>query len=218
MSKPVLILMGAPGAGKGTQAQRLTDKLGIPQVSTGDLFRKAMSEKTPLGVKAKEFIDKGLLVPDEVTFAMLRERVAQKDCDRGFILDGFPRNRVQAEGLEKMLNSMGVEPHVVGIDVPEETLVRRLSGRRTCEKCGSAYHVDFHPPKKTGICDKCGSQLITRKDDGRDVIQERLKVYRESTAPVSQYYREKGLLVPVSGDQPEDKVFQAILNVLKESK
>jgi adenylate kinase len=195
-----LVLLGPPGAGKGTQAKRLIEKLAIPQISTGDLLRQAVKDATDLGLKAKAKMEAGELVPDDVVIGMVKERLAQDDCKAGFILDGFPRAVSQAEALEKMLASegRGLE-HVVSIEVPEEELVRRLTGRRSCPGCGAMFHVSFNPPKQDGKCDACQGELITRADDNEETIRNRISVFRQQTEPLKEFYQTKGLLRGVDG-------------------
>ena len=201
-----LILLGPPGAGKGTQAQRLVDRLKVPQISTGDLLRAAVREGTGLGKQAKEYMDAGKLVPDSIVVGMLEERIKQDDCTPGCILDGFPRAVSQAEALGGMFSGLGrALDHVVSIEVPEEELVKRLTGRRSCPKCGAMFHVMFSPPKQEGVCDKCSGELITRADDNEDTIRNRIAVYREQTEPLKKFYEGQGLLRPVEGTgTPQD--------------
>ncbi len=195
-----LILLGPPGAGKGTQAQRLVDKLKIPQISTGDLLRQAVRDGTDLGLEAKAYMDRGELAPDRIVIGMLAERIKGDDAAAGCILDGFPRAVSQGEALEKMLAAQSKTlNHVVSIEVPEDELVRRLTGRRSCPKCAAMFHVMFSPPKQEGACDNCGTELITRADDNEKTIRNRISVYREQTEPLKSFYREKGLLRPIDG-------------------
>lgn len=212
----ILIFLGAPGSGKGTQAKRFLQQKNLPQLSTGDMFRAAIQQKTPLGMEAKSLIDKGILVSDEIVVGMVEERIAQKDCQNGFILDGFPRTIPQANSLEELLKKKSKKiDNVVLFDVPDEELIDRLSGRRTCSKCGAVFHVRVSPPKVDGICDKCGSNaLIQREDDQMQVIQKRLKVYRDQTEPLVEYYQNKGILQTVDASQNPDLVFQEISRVL----
>ena len=215
MNKKVIILLGAPGAGKGTQAKKLAEKLNIPQISTGDLFRKAMADKTPLGIEAKRFMDEGHLVPDEVTFKMLKERIKLNDCKTGFILDGFPRTVAQAAGLCNLLNEIGANIYVLGVEVPQSDLIKRLTGRRTCANCGAIFHIKFKPPRVEDKCDKCQGNLILRKDDSPEVVENRLKVYEVNTAPVLDYYKNKGSYRSVRGMQSEEMVYNDLLTALK---
>lgn len=213
-----LIFLGLPGAGKGTQAEHLQAEYGIPHIATGDIFRKAIKEGTPLGKKAKQYLDAGELVPDEVTNGIVRERLAEDDCRRGFILDGFPRTLAQAEALTKMLAELGLElDRVLYIQVPEEELIKRLSGRRICRECGASYHVIFNPPAEEGICDKCGGELIQREDDREETIRNRLRVNREKTEILKDYYDQKGKLAIIDGSLPVDKVYSQIKEVTKET-
>lgn len=212
-----IVLLGGPGSGKGTQAKKLVDKLGIPQISTGDIFRAALKEGTPMGLKAKAYMDKGELVPDEVVIGVVQERLAKPDLDKGFMLDGFPRTLPQAEALDKILQAQGKPlKHAILVDVPEEDLVTRLSGRRTCKnsECGMMYHVKFNPPKKEGICDACGKELYQRDDDTEATVRERLAVYNKQTAPLIDYYQKKDLLRRVEGVGPIDRIFASIEKIL----
>ena len=193
-----LILLGAPGAGKGTQAEVICSALKIPAISTGNILREAVKNETKCGLEAKSYMESGQLVPDEVVIGILKDRIAQDDCKNGFILDGFPRTVPQAEALDKM----GVNiDKVVEIFVPEETIKKRLSGRRVCEKCGNSYHVDFKPTKVDGVCDACGGKTVIRKDDEPQTVSDRLKVYHEKTAPLKDYYEKQGKLVTVVGQE-----------------
>lgn len=213
-----IVLLGGPGSGKGTQAQKLIDKLGVPQISTGDIFRAAVKEGTPMGLKAKTYMERGELVPDEVVIGVVEERLTKPDLDKGYMLDGFPRTAAQAESLDKILASQTKKlDHVILVDVPDEELVKRLSGRRTCRnsECGKMYHVMFNPPKKEGICDACGSELYQRADDSEATIRERLTVYNSQTAPLISYYDKKGLLRRVEGVGPIDQIFASIQKVLQ---
>lgn len=206
-----MILLGPPGAGKGTQAETLVRKLGIPHISTGDMFRKAIKEGTALGTKAKEYMDQGKLVPDEVTIGIVKERVIQEDCTQGFLLDGFPRTVFQAEALDAILHDMKIElDGVINIEVPKEKLVGRLTGRRVCKACGATFHLIFNPPAKEGKCDKCGEVLFQRADDSEETVVNRLNVYEKQTAPLITYYGNKGILKTVDGDQPIDQVLGEI--------
>lgn len=193
-----LILLGAPGAGKGTQAEVICSALKIPAISTGNILREAVKNETKCGLEAKSYMESGQLVPDEVVIGILKDRIAQDDCKNGFILDGFPRTVPQAEALDKM----GVNiDKVVEIFVPDETIKKRLSGRRVCEKCGNSYHVDFKPTKVDGVCDACGGKTVIRKDDEPQTVSDRLKVYHEKTAPLKDYYEKQGKLVTVVGQE-----------------
>ncbi|QHS23962.1 adenylate kinase [Virgibacillus sp. MSP4-1] len=210
-----LILMGLPGAGKGTQAEKIVDKYGIPHISTGDMFRSAIKEGTDLGKQAKSFMDKGELVPDEVTIGIVRERLGKPDCKNGFLLDGFPRTIAQAEALENLLTDMNSKlDYVLHIDVPKEKLVDRLTGRRICPKCGATYHVEFNPPEVDGKCDVDGEALIQREDDQPDTVKNRLEVNMSQAEPLLNFYDEKGYLVTIDGDRDIDQVFSDIDNKL----
>lgn len=193
-----LILLGAPGAGKGTQAEKICEKLGIPAISTGNMLREAMANGTEMGLKAKSFIDAGKLVPDEVVIGIIRERLQADDCKNGFILDGFPRTIPQAEALD----AMGVRiDRVIDIEVPDEKIAARISGRRVCLKCGATYHTEYKKPKTEGVCDVCGDKLVQRKDDMPETVLDRLKTYHEQTEPLKDYYAKKGNLRVVEGQE-----------------
>ncbi|NPA93328.1 MAG: adenylate kinase [Chloroflexi bacterium] len=212
-----IVLLGAPGAGKGTQAKILSQKTGLPQISTGDIFREHLKNQTELGKLAQQYMSKGELVPDDVTVAMVRERLSRPDCKRGAILDGFPRTPAQAEALDVMLAEMGGKVGVVPfIKVPEDELVERLSGRLICRAQGHIFHKKFNPPKVPGICDYDGSELYQREDDRPEVVRNRIRVYLEQTMPLVSYYREKGVLVEIDGTQPIEKVTEAIWAALPE--
>lgn len=194
------ILLGAPGAGKGTQAKQLTDKYKIVQISTGDILRENVKAGTPLGASARSFMEKGLLVPDDVIISMIEERLSKPDCNNGFILDGFPRTVAQADALGSLLMKMGLRLDAcVYVEVPEEELIKRISGRRVCNGCGESYHVFFNKPKNEGVCDKCGAGLIHRKDDHEDTVRNRLKVYHNETHPLLDYYLKQGIVLNVDG-------------------
>ncbi len=202
-----IVLLGPPGAGKGTQADVLTKKLFVPHISTGDMFRAAMSAGTPMGNEAKEYINKGILVPDEITIGIIKDRISHDDCREGFLLDGFPRTLAQAEALDKLMGEMNTTlDAVINISVPDEQLILRLSGRRMCKSCGSIYHQLYNAPQKEGICDNCGSELYQRSDDQEDTVKNRLKVYHEQTAPLIDYYAKKDVLHNINGDQPINAV------------
>ncbi len=210
-----LILLGPPGAGKGTQAKRLIERYGIPQISTGDILRAAVRDGTDLGKKAKEYMDAGELVPDEVVIGIIEERLQEADCAKGFILDGFPRTVAQADALNRVLGNLGQAiDHVVSIEVPDEELVERLTGRRTCRGCGAMYHVKFSPPVADGVCDKCGGELYQRDDDREETIRARLKVYHDQTAPLVEYYEKAGLLRRIPGQGSVDEIYARIEGVL----
>ena len=207
-----LLLMGPPGAGKGTQAAKLVERYDIPHVSTGDIFRGALQERTPLGLEAKRYMDVGALVPDQVTVGITRERLAKSDCIGGFILDGFPRTLQQAHALDQMLAKMGIRLNkVVNIVVPDQELIPRLTGRRICQSCGATYHMEFRPPAQPSICDRCGGELYQRTDDQEDTVRERLEVYRLQTQPLIQYYRDRDLYSEINGAQPTETVFRDII-------
>lgn len=210
-----LVLMGLPGAGKGTQAEKIIDKYAIPHISTGDMFRAAIKEETELGLKAKSFMDKGELVPDEVTIGIVRERLSKDDCKNGFLLDGFPRTVAQAEALENILSSLGKRlDYVINIEVDREILTKRLTGRRICENCGATYHLVFNPPKTEGVCDKCGGPLYQRPDDNAETVGNRLDVNMKQTRPLLDFYEEKGYLRNVNGQQDIHQVFADIDQLL----
>lgn len=210
-----IIMLGAPGAGKGTQAKMIAEKCGIPHISTGDIFRANIKQGTELGKKAKEYMDKGLLVPDELTCDLVVDRIQKDDCAGGFILDGFPRTIRQAEVLEEALTGLGQKVDIaLDIDVSDESIVERMAGRRACVGCGATYHVVFNPTKTEGICDVCGEKLILRDDDKPETVQKRLAVYHEQTKPLEDFYAARGVLKEVDGTQSMDKVFADILNIL----
>ncbi len=210
-----IIMLGAPGAGKGTQAKMIAEKYSIPHVSTGDIFRANIKNGTELGKQAKEYMDAGKLVPDELTVKILLDRVAQDDCKNGYVLDGFPRTIPQAEVLENALNDLGDKiDFAVNVDVPDENIVRRMSGRRACLKCGATYHIEHIPPKKEGICDTCGSELVLRDDDKPETVQNRLKVYHEQTQPLIDFYTERKVLRTVDGTKDMKEVFADIIAIL----
>ena len=208
-------MLGAPGAGKGTQAKMIAEKYSVPHVSTGDIFRANIKNGTELGKQAKEYMDKGQLVPDELTVKILLDRVAQDDCKNGYVLDGFPRTIPQAEVLEDALNKLGDKiDFAVNVDVPDENIVRRMSGRRACLKCGATYHIEHIPPKHEGICDTCGSELVLRDDDKPETVLNRLKVYHEQTQPLIDFYTERNVLRTVDGTRDMKDVFADIISIL----
>lgn len=210
-----LVLLGAPGAGKGTQAKKLIEKYSVPQISTGDLLRAAVAAGTPLGKEAKSYMDKGDLVPDGVVLGMVEERLRQDDCKKGYILDGFPRNTKQAEALDKMLASLNMPlTSALSVDVPFDDLMKRLTGRRTCKSCGQMYNVFFNASKKEGACDKCGGELFQRDDDKEETIKKRLEVYNSQTAPLFDYYKGKGILKAVEGTGSIDEIFGKVCSAL----
>ncbi len=212
-----LILLGAPGAGKGTQAKFIAEKYDIPHISTGDMLRSAVINETELGIKAKEYMDGGELVPDEVVVGIVKERLLEKDCEKGFILDGFPRTVVQANVLKEALAQAEKRVDVaLNIEVSEEELVKRLTGRRSCKNCGKIYHVFFTPPKSKGLCDVCGKELYQRDDDTVETVKNRLKVYRDQTAPLIGYYRNKGTLKTVDGKKSVADVERSVILLLKD--
>ncbi|NQD68087.1 adenylate kinase [Bacillus haikouensis] len=210
-----IVLMGLPGAGKGTQAEKIVEKYGIPHISTGDMFRAAIKDGTELGLKAKSFMDNGDLVPDEVTIGIVRERLSKEDCGNGFLLDGFPRTVAQAEALENILADLGKKMnYVINIDVDKDILMERLTGRRICKECGATYHLVFNPPKEEGVCDRCGGELYQRADDNEETVQNRLDVNIKQTQPLLAYYDDKGYLKNIDGQQDIDKVFDDIDELL----
>ena len=211
-----LLMMGPPGAGKGTQAAKLVKEFNIPQISTGDMFRAAVKEGTELGKQAKACMDAGKLVPDEITIGIVRERLAKDDCKDGFILDGFPRTVEQADALNKILDELGKKlTRVLNVNVPSEELIGRAVGRRICKTCGSTYHVKFNAPKVGGVCDNCGGELYQRADDTVETMTNRLNVYVKSTQPLIDYYKNAGVYTEIDGGQPIDKVTEDIFSVLK---
>ena len=210
-----IIMLGAPGAGKGTQAKKIAEKYAIPHISTGDIFRANIKNGTELGQKAKGYMDQGLLVPDELVVDLVADRVKQDDCKNGYVLDGFPRTIPQAESLEKALAERGQKiDFALNVDVPDENIVKRMGGRRACITCGATYHIQFAPPKKDGVCDKCGSELVLRDDDKPETVQKRLAVYHEQTKPLIGYYEQTGILATVDGTQEMDQVFNSIETIL----
>ena len=210
-----LLLMGPPGAGKGTQAAELVKKFNIPHISTGDMFRAAVKEGTELGKQAKAVMDAGGLVPDEITIGIVRERLAKDDCKKGFILDGFPRTVEQADALTNILNELGLKlSRVLNIHVPARDLIERAVGRRICKQCGATYHVKFNPTQKEGTCDNCGGELYQRKDDNEETMKNRLSAYENSTKPLIDYYKKASLYTEIDGRQPIDKVTEDLVNVL----
>lgn len=216
MEKPCIILLGAPGSGKGTRAPILSEILGIPQIATGDLFRKNLKEMTPIGKIAKSYIDKGELVPDSVTADMLKQRLQEPDAQNGFLLDGFPRTIVQAEMLDKILEQQDRKINaVMYIDMSDEEIINRLSGRLICSKCQTPYHKTSNPPKEEGICDKCGGKLVTRPDDNPETVRNRLKVYHESTFPLVEFYQKRGLLSELDGKTKIADLRDEILGLCK---
>lgn len=210
-----LIMLGAPGAGKGTQAKRIAEKYNIPHISTGDIFRANIKNQTELGLKAKEYMDKGLLVPDELVVDIVADRLLQDDCKEGFILDGFPRTIPQAESLDKALLSMNTKmDYAINIAVPDENIIRRMSGRRACLKCGATYHIKYSAPKTENVCDTCEGELIIRDDDQPETVQKRLSVYHKQTRPLIDYYQGKNILITVDGTVDIDDVTKSIIDIL----
>lgn len=210
-----IIMLGAPGAGKGTQAKKIAAKYDIPHISTGDIFRANIKNGTELGKKAKTYMDQGLLVPDELVVDLVVDRVNQEDCKNGYVLDGFPRTIPQAEALTDALEKLGQRMDcAIDVDVPDENIVRRMGGRRACVGCGATYHIEYAPTKKEGICDTCGGELILRDDDKPETVQKRLDVYHEQTQPLIEYYTKAGILRTVDGTVDIDDVFQAIVDIL----
>ncbi|MBA1336385.1 MAG: adenylate kinase [Firmicutes bacterium] len=206
-----LVIMGPPGAGKGTQAVMIAEEYSIPHISTGDIFRKNLKEGTPLGLKAKEYMDKGLLVPDEVVVEIVKDRLVKDDCKDGFLLDGFPRTVAQANALDHVLEDMNMGlDKVINIDVDKDVLIQRAVGRRVCAGCGATYHVRFNPSKKVGECDVCAGKVIQRDDDREETVVKRIEVYLEQTLPLIQYYKSRGLLVSINGEHEIQRVFEDI--------
>lgn len=210
-----IIMLGAPGAGKGTQAKQIAAKYGIPHISTGDIFRANIKNGTELGKKAKEYMDQGLLVPDELTCDLVMDRIHEDDCEKGFVLDGFPRTIPQAEALTAALEKNGEKmEYAIDVNVPDENIVNRMSGRRACLDCGATYHIVAIPPKTEGICDNCGAKLVLRDDDKPETVQKRLDVYHEQTQPLIDYYNKAGILKTVDGTLPMEEVFNEIVKIL----
>ena len=213
-----ILLMGPPGAGKGTQAEKLIREYGIPQISTGDMFRAAVKSGTALGKEAKSYMDKGALVPDSVTVGIVKERLAQDDCKKGWILDGFPRTTAQASALDAIHHDLGIQlTAVLDFNVNRDDLVKRVSGRLVCRQCGASFHKEFRPPKQEGVCDNCGGELYQRADDNEVTVRERLAVYDTSTKPLIDYYKVSGRYYEINGDQSMDKVFADVQAALKKA-
>lgn len=214
-----LILLGPPGAGKGTQASGIVKKYNIPHISTGDIFRKNIKEGTELGKKAKDYMDKGLLVPDDLVVAIVKDRLTEDDCKEGFLLDGFPRTVAQADALNNELKNLDCKlDNVLNIQVEKDELVQRITGRRICKECGATYHVKYNPPKADGICDKCGGELYQREDDTVDTVTKRIEVYFNQTSPLIDYYTKKDILININGEQGIDEVFEDIVKALRSGK
>ena len=212
-----IIMLGAPGAGKGTQAKQIAAKYEIPHISTGDIFRANIKNGTELGKKAKEYMDQGMLVPDELTCDLVMDRIEQDDCERGFVLDGFPRTIPQAEALTNALTKINQSmDYAIDVDVPDENIVNRMSGRRACLNCGATYHIVFNPTKVEGVCDTCGNETVLRDDDKPETVQKRLTVYHDQTQPLIDYYRNMNILKSVDGTKPRDEVFSDIVAILGE--
>ncbi len=210
-----IIMLGAPGAGKGTQAKKIAAQYNIPHISTGDIFRANIKEQTPLGMEAKAYMDKGELVPDELTVKILLDRVAKDDCKNGYVLDGYPRTIPQAEVLDKAVSELSESiDFAINVNVPDENIIHRMGGRRACLKCGATYHVEYMPPKTADVCDNCGAALVIRDDDKPETVKNRLSVYHEQTAPLIDYYSKKGILKEVDGTMEVEQVFEAIKNIL----
>ena len=212
-----IIMLGAPGAGKGTQAKRIAEKYGIPHISTGDIFRANIKNQTELGMKAKGYMDQGMLVPDELTLELIMDRFTNDDCKNGYVLDGFPRTIPQAEALTKALaDKNDAVDYAINVDVPDEAIVTRMSGRRACLTCGGTYHIKFNPTKVEGVCDACGGELVLRADDKPETVQKRLDVYHEQTQPLIDYYQTQNILKEVDGTLPLEDVFRAIIAILED--
>ena len=210
-----IIMLGAPGAGKGTQAKQIADKYSIPHISTGDIFRANLKAGTELGKKAKEYMDQGLLLPDELTCDLVMDRISQEDCKNGFVLDGFPRTIPQAEALDAALSKIGQKmDYAIDVDVPDDNIINRMSGRRACLNCGATYHIVSIPTKVEGVCDRCGNQVVLRDDDQPETVKKRLEVYHAQTQPLIDYYKKQDILKTVDGTQPMEQVFDAIVEIL----
>ncbi len=211
-----LVLLGPPGAGKGTQASAIVKKYNIPHISTGDIFRENIKQGTELGKKAKEYIDKGLLVPDDIVVSIVKDRILEEDCKKGFLLDGFPRTLNQGEALDDELSQMNLKlDKVININVEKEVLIERTIGRRICKDCGATYHIKFNPPVKEGICDNCGGKLYQRDDDTQETIEKRIEVYQKQTKPLIDYYTKKGLILNVDGTKKISEIFDEIVEALE---
>ena len=212
-----IIMLGAPGAGKGTQAKMIAEKYAIPHISTGDIFRANIKNGTELGKKAKEYMDQGLLVPDELTCDLVVDRIQQDDCKKGYILDGFPRTIPQAEALDAALEKLGESmDYAINVEVPDENIVNRMGGRRACTSCGATYHVEYNAPAKENVCDSCGAELVLRDDDKPETVQKRLGVYHDQTQPLIDFYTKKGIIAEVDGTMDMKDVFAAICKIIGE--
>ena len=210
-----IMLFGAPGAGKGTQAKFLIEKYGIPQISTGDILRAAIKEGTAMGLEAKKFMDDGKLVPDSTIIGIIKDRLSEDDCKKGFILDGFPRTLAQAEALEVLMKEMNIKlDKVISLNVPDELILGRIVGRKVCPVCGASFHIEFNPPKIAGKCDLCGAELITRKDDNAETVTKRLTEYHSQTAPLFDFYQSRGVLVDIDGTKGMEVITKEIFNIL----
>lgn len=211
-----LVLLGPPGAGKGTQAAGIVEKYSVPHISTGDIFRKNIKENTELGMEAKKYMDQGLLVPDELVVKIVKDRLLEDDCKAGFLLDGFPRTVAQADALDEELKEMGIAlDSVINIEVPAEELIKRAVGRRICKSCGSTFHVEFNKPKEEGVCDNCSGELFQRDDDKEETVAKRIEVYNDQTQPLIDYYKNKGIIIDIDGTQSIDAVFNDIVSKLE---
>ena len=212
-----IIMLGAPGAGKGSQASRIAKEYQLPHISTGDIFRANLKEETELGKRAKSFMDKGELVPDDITIAMLLDRIHKEDCKNGYILDGFPRTIPQAEALKEALAKKDEKIDLaLDVEASDELIIKRMAGRRTCPACGAIYHIVTLPPKTEGICDRCGADLIQRKDDNEETVKNRLKIYHEITEPLISYYKKEGILEEIDGAEDLDKVFEKVKTIIRQ--
>ncbi len=213
-----LMVFGAPGVGKGTQAKFLIEKYGIPQISTGDILREAIKKNSKMGLEAKKYMDEGKLVPDSTIIGIIKERLSEDDCKKGFILDGFPRTIPQAEALEELMNEMGIKlDKVISLSVPDSMIVERISGRRVCKECGASFHVKFNPAKVDGVCDYCDGELIIRKDDNPQTVKSRLEAYHAQTAPLFEFYKNKGVLVEIDGTKDVKSVTQEIFEAIEKA-
>lgn len=210
-----IILLGPPGAGKGTQAAKIEQRYNVPHISTGDIFRSNISRQTPIGLEAKSYIDQGLLVPDELTLKIVEDRLSEPDCEKGFLLDGFPRTLIQAEVLSEHLDKIYKKLDIaLFLNVTEEVILKRNTGRRVCSKCGTNYNIHFHKPKTSNICDKCGSPLFIRVDDNVDTVANRFNIYNKQTQPLIEYFQKSGILITINGEQPADMVYEEILSAI----